>query len=1158
MKFNTKMNAWQDKRVKIFFFICIFLSFLLKVDAVQASAAYSQTKSFTFKMEQKTVQEVIDYLESKSEFVFFFYEGIMDTQKKVSLSVKDGNIYEVMDKLLEDTSIGYEVKDRQIVLKPKEKPVSSVASVQQQGKSVSGLLTDADGNPVIGATVIVKGTTNGVTTDVDGRYTLKNVKQGDIIQYSFIGFNTEEREYKGESSINIRMMEASVGLEDVVIIGYGQQKKESVVSSINSVKPAEIAIPTRSLSNMLAGQVAGVIAIQRSGEPGNDAASFWIRGQSSYMGGTNPLVLVDGVPRAMNDIDVDEIETFTVLKDAAATAVYGAEGANGVVLITSKRGLAQKTRVDVNAQYSIVTPTRLPELMDSYNYLNMYTEAEWNEAGNPGDFMDFSGSYSREILEKYRTGADLDLYPNANWMELLAPRTMNQRYTINFRGGSDRTKFFASGAYYKEDGIFDSNTSEGYNANTGLQRFNLRSNVDMDITSTTKLSIDLSGQYKMKNQAAQSSSSIFGAIVTCPTFVIPFYYSDGSLSQLTRAADQRTNPYNLLNQSGYTKTWNASLQSKVQLEQNLDFITKGLSVKGAVSFDADFTSGMQRTKTPRTVFASERDELGNLILQTVSEEQALSDPKKTSTSGTKKIYIETSLNYKRLFGEKHDVNGILVYSQKETQYQNTDGLQLLPYRKQNVVGRLSYGYDGRYMVEGSFGMTGSENFAAGNRWGIFPAVGAAWYVSNEKFIQNTQIVKWLSKLKLRVSYGITGNDNIGSSNRFPYREQLKTNDAGYAFNIPVGSSGGNPSGGSGIVESTFAAPALTWEKEKKLNGGIDLGLFDNRIDITADYFFNRREDILIQRKIVPGTLGFRVNPWQNYGIVENKGFDGSIILNHSIGDWKISARGNVTYARNEIVEYDEVPSKYDYQNYTGQSIGQPYCYIAEGLYTPDDFDVTPNDRGGYNYTLKEGLPRPATSVAPGDIKYKDLNGDNRIDEYDITYENGLNSSSPKLIYGFGLNVEYRGFFAGVFFQGTGKTTVNLMSNSNYFMPFTQMAEGGSARMDALSHWSAEDPYNQNVLYPRLHPKKFDYNMEKSTWWYRDGSFLRLKNVEFGYEFNKKMIKKMRMSNLRLYVQGTNLAVWDNIGLWDPELGNSSSGATYPIGRTWTMGLEVSF
>ena len=1149
MNNNTSKKHWAVKLFKTAAFLLFFISGL---------SVYAQDKGssggnplFTFEFTDTPVKQVFNYIQEHSNYVFLYYGGVIDDTRRVTIKVSRQNIHGVLNQLFKGIPVSYSIQERQIILKREE----GQATPKVRSVNVTGLVTDGDGNPVIGATVRVKDTDSGVITDIDGKYMVK-ANVGQSLVFSYIGYVTEEREIKDDSAINIRMMEASTNLDDVVIVGYGQQKKESVVSSINSVKPAEISIPTANLSNMLAGQVAGVIAIQRSGEPGNDAASFWIRGQSSYMGGTSPLVLVDGVPRDMNDIDVDEIETFTVLKDAAATAVYGAEGANGVVLITSKRGIAQKTRVDVNAQFSIVTPTRLPELMDAYNYLNMYTEAEWNEAGNPGNFLDFTGSYDRALLELYRTGADLDLYPNANWMELLSPHTTNQRYTINFRGGSDRFRFFASGAYYKEDGIFDSQTTEGYNANTGLQRFNLRSNVDMDITRTTQLSIDLSGQYKTLQHAAESSSEIFGSIVTCPTFMIPFYYSDGSLAQLPNAGDQRTNPYNLLNQSGYTKRWTASLQSKVQLQQKLDFITKGLSVRGSVSFDADFTSAMQRTKTPKTVYATGRDELGNLIFQSVTEEGALSDPKKTNTSGEKRIYIEAALDYKRLFGEKHDVNGILVYSQKETQYQNVDGLQLLPYRKQNFVGRLSYGYDGRYMLEGSFGMTGSENFAAGHRWGIFPAVGAAWYVSNEKFVQETNARQWLSKLKLRASYGITGNDNIGASNRFSYREQLNTGGAGYAFNIPVGSSGGNPGSSNGIVESTFAAPALTWEKEKKLNVGIDLGLFDNRIDLSVDYFSNRREDILMTRKIVPGTLGFRVNPWQNFGIVDNKGVDGSIILNHQIGDWKLSARANATYANNKIVEYDEVPAPYDYQNYTGQSIGQPYCFIAEGLYTPDDFNITTGADGGYDYELKESLPQPSTFVKPGDIKYKDLNGDNVIDQYDKTYENGLNPSNPKLVYGFGFNVEYKGFFAGIFFQGTGKTTVNLINNANYFMPFNRGPESGSARMDALSHWSAEDPYNQNVLFPRLHINKFDHNLEYSTWWYRDGSFLRLKNVNLSYSLPKSVLDKMKVSQLKFFLQGNNLCLLqDGVKYYDPE---NSSIRAYPLMRSYSFGVNLSF
>lgn len=1150
MKFNTKMNACQDKRGKTFFFICIFLSFLLKVGAVQASAAYSQTKSFTFKMEQKTVQEVIDYLESKSEFVFFFYEGIMDTQKKVSLSVKDGNIYEVMDKLLEDTSISYEIKDRQIVLKPKEKSVNSVASVQQKDKTVSGLLTDADGNPVIGATVVIKGTTNGVTTDIDGRYTLKGVKNGDIIQYSFIGFNTEEREFKGEPNINIRMMEASVGLEDVVVIGYGQQKKESVVSSVNTITSKELQMPGRSLTNNIAGQIAGVLAVQRSGEPGKDDSSFWIRGISSFAGGTSPLVLVDGIPRAMKDITPDEIESFTVLKDAAATAVYGAEGANGVVLITSKRGKSEKPRLDIRAEFSMVTPTRMPTMLGSYDLLSLYNEAVWEDAGNP---TVWTKPYSDDVLELYRTHADPDLYPDADYLSLMKDWTHNERVTVNLRGGSERVKYFVSGAFYNEAGIFDSKAIDKYDANINLSRYNIRSNIDIAVTKTTDLSVDMSGQYMESTYPGYSSDEIFSHMFRYGSHLIPLRFSDGRFSEpAIYNGGSEQNAYNMLNESGYTRDWDAYLQSKLTLKQKLDFITKGLSMKLTGSFDASYSSSTKRTKRP-TSYRLTLNDAGEKEYVLINEGQPnLTDPQDSGKSGNKQIYLEASLNYDRTFNDVHDVHGVLLYMQKDKQSQGSG----LPYKKQSVVARMSYGYDNRYMLEGSFGLTGSENFAKGHRYGIFPAVGAAWFISHEAFMEGTEDI--ISKLKLRASYGLTGNDNVGGS-RFPYRATMNTGSSGYVFGFKPGVGGGgtnNP--GNGVIEGLFAAPYLSWEIEEKKNIGIDLGLLRGRIDLSVDFFKNDRRDILMQRKTISNMSGFRQMPWENYGKVSNKGFDGNIVFKQNIDKVMLTFRGNVTYAKNKIVEYDEVPPLYGYQAYTGQSLGKPLLYIADGLYTPDDFTTQVNAVDGSTiYTLKDNLPKPSSEVKPGDIKYRDLNADGVIDDYDRTYDHPYYGSNPQWVYGFGLSGEWKGFYAGVFFQGVANTSINI--NSGQFVPFYTLGSDGSVRSEAKeSHWSSNNPYNQNVIYPRLHSNKFDHNSLASTWWYRSGNFLRLKNVELGYEFNDKLLARYWIKSARIYAQGTNIAVWDDIKMWDPELGSADGGCKYPLNMTWTFGLQLGF
>lgn len=1019
--------------------------------------------------------------------------------------------------------------------------------LQQKRHTVTGLLTDADGNPVIGATVSIKGTTHGVTTDIDGKYILNNVGEGDVIEYRYIGYNTEEKTYKGEKSINIRMVESSVSLDDVVVIGYGQQKKESVVSSVNTISAKELSIPTRSLANNLAGQIAGVLAVQRSGEPGRDDAQFWIRGISSFAGGTSPLVLVDGVPRDMNDIGVDEIETFTVLKDAAATAVYGAEGANGVVLITSKRGKAQKPTFDVRAEFGMAAPTRLPKTMNSYDYSMLNNEAAWEVAGNPTS--NWNAPYSDYALEMFRTGADPDLYPNADFLSLLKDQTYNERVTLNLRGGSDRVRYFVSGAFYHENGIYDSKASDSYNANIGLSRYNLRSNIDMDVTKTTLLSVDMSGQYVDSHYPGQNDR-IWGNMFGFAPNQFPLVFSDGTISECKQYNGETGNPYNFLNESGYLDQWEAFLQTKLTLDQKLDFITKGLSVKLSGSFDANYYSQTKRSKTPAS-YRMELDENGEKRYIQVNEGYPnLSDPQDYGKGGEKKIYLEGSLNYKRVFNDTHDVTGMLLYMQKERQTQGSG----LPFKKQSVVARASYGYDNRYMIEGSFGMTGSENFASGHRWGIFPAVGAAWYISNEKFMKGTEDI--INKLKLRASYGVTGNDDIGGT-RFPFRPTMNQGAPGYNFGFTDGPNGGASNGHGGIIEKQFASPFLSWEIEKKKNIGIDLGLLRGRIDLSADVFRNDRSDILMQRKTVSAIAGFRESPWQNFGKVKNVGFDGNIVIKENIQNVNLSFRGNFTYAHNTVVEFDEVDPKFEYQRYTGNSLGKPSLYIAEGLYSMDDFDITTNENdGSKNYSLKNGLPVPSGAVRPGDIKYKDLNNDGKIDGYDSTYDNKFYSETPEIVYGFGLNAEYKGFYAAIFFQGVAHASMNI-NGSNNFIPFGH-GDLGPVRSTAESHWSSRDPENMDVMFPRLHTENFNHNTWASTWWYRNAGFLRLKNLEFGYNFNKEWLKKCLMKQARIYVQGNNLAVWDDIDMWDPELGSAGAGVKYPINRTWTLGLELTF
>lgn len=1123
---------------------------LTTIFSYAGNLAYAQNQTFTFQLKNVSIKTVLQTIEKQSEFIFMYRSDLLDTSKKVSVNADKQSVSQILDQILAGTNVAYEINDRQILLKKTTDVESEVTQIpgSAKGSTISGLVTDGDGNPVIGATVQIKGSNTGVITDVNGRYSIK-AKVGQILVFSYIGYNQEEREIKSSAAINVKMLESSTNLEDVVIIGYGQQKKESVVSSVNSISSKELQMPTRSLTNNLAGQIAGVLAVQRSGEPGRDDAQFWIRGISSFMGGTDPLVLVDGVPRSMSDIGVDEIETFTVLKDAAATAVYGAEGANGVVLITSKRGKSQKPTLDVRAEFGMNKPTRLPRLMGSYDYARLYNEAAWEDAGNPT--KGFVAPYSDEVLEMYRTGADPDLYPDADFLSLLKDQSFNQRVTLNLRGGGERVRYFVSGAFYHEDGIYESRASDLYDANIGLSRYNIRSNIDIDVTKTTLLSVDISGQYTDSHYPGISTESIWGSLFSFAPNEFPLIFSDGTISEskLYNNMQETANPYNKINESGYQDNWEAFIQSKLTLDQKLDFITKGLSLKLSGSFDADYYSQTRRTKEPKSYRLEVVDGVRQYIMVNEGKPN-LTDPINNGTGGEKRIYLEGSLNYKRVFNDVHDVSGMLLYMQKERQTQG-DGL---PFKKQSFVSRVSYGYDGRYMLEGSFGMTGSENFAKGHRWGIFPAFGAAWYISNEAFMQSCSDV--LNKLKLRASYGLTGNDDIGST-RFPYRGSLSDSAPGYNFGFSDGPNGGVSNGYGGIIEELFESPFLSWEIEEKKNIGLDLGLLDGRIDMSVDYFHNNRRNILMQRNTVSGVAGFRQNPWQNYGKVRNSGVDGNIVFRQNIRDWVLSFRGNFTYAHNKIIEYDEVAPLYDYQRYTGNILGKPQLYIADGLYAEDDFDIVVDPTtGSKQYTLKEGMPVPSGDVRPGDIKYRDLNGDKKIDSYDATYDHDFYSENPEIVYGFGLNVEYKGIYAGVFFQGVANAAINL-NGSTHFIPFNQ-GKLGSVRCEAMNHWSSNDPTNTNVMFPRLHTENFVHNTYNSTWWYRDASFLRLKNLEVGYNFDKEWLKKCLMKQARIYIQGNNLAVWDHVKMWDPELGSAGAGIKYPINMTWTVGLELTF
>ncbi len=649
--------ANTQKTFKIMKLVALFLA--IGISFGYAGNSYSQATTLSLNLKNKTVREVFKEIEKNSEYIFLYNRETLDPERVVSINVEKEMISNVLDKLFEGTDNIYKVSDRQIYIsKAPDKQTDSDESRQQQRKQITGKVTDVGGESLPGVTITVEGSTRGVITDYDGLFSIEVMPLDNLI-ISFVGMQTQTVSVKGVTHLEITMHEHAELLDEVQIVGFGQQRKGSVTSSVASVSGEELRAPVGKLSNAFAGQISGLISIQRTGEPGADAAEFWIRGMSSFAGGTSPLVLVDGVPRSMNDIEADEIESFTVLKDAAATAVYGAQGANGVVLITSKRGRAQRARISYRGEVSHLTPTRRPRYANSYDYLSLYNEALRNEGQQP--------EFSDEILELYRTGADPDLYPSVDWWStLINDYTYNTRHTLNFRGGTDRARYFVSGAYYSESGYFKSNPE--YDNNSTLNRYNLRSNIDIDVTDNTLMRVDFSGQYLTQNRSRQTSQDIFNRISRIPPYLIPPVYSDGTFAQHPSFTNNRQNPWVYLTETGYQKTYRSFIQSSVHLEQKLDFITRGLKVRGLISYDSDNNYFTSRTKNPDTFYATGRDEEGNLTYRQIQNEVKFADPA-SSNNSTKKIYMEAAVDYQRDFGP-HAVTGLLLANRQHRQLHN--------------------------------------------------------------------------------------------------------------------------------------------------------------------------------------------------------------------------------------------------------------------------------------------------------------------------------------------------------------------------------------------------------------------------------------------------------------------------------------------------------
>lgn len=996
---------------------------------------------------------------------------------------------------------------------------------------IRGQVIDENGEPLSGVSIHEVGTNNNTITDADGNYSIYNVAgSASVIRFTYIGYLAKDIVVGVQKIINVGMDTDTQILEEIVVVGYGSQKRESVVGAITTIAPSTLQVnQTRTLSNALAGQMAGIIAVQRSGEPGYDSSDFWIRGINTFGANSNPLVLIDGIERDLNSISPEEIESFSILKDASATAVYGVRGANGVVLVQTKKGKLGKPQITIKADFGISSPTQLPDFVDGAKYMEISNAARILSGQTP--------SFSPEQIEKTRDHSDPDLFPDVNWLNLITKETApSTRASIDVNGGSERIRYSLIVSYFNEQGYMVRDKNVEYNGQLGVNRFNVRSNVDLNLTNSTLFNVSLGGYIYNRTAPGDISSILNNAFKQTP-IAHPPVYSNG---QFPKYFDQ-PNPWVETTQQGYSKNYQASIQSTVFLEQDMKAIwgqLDGMKAKVIFSFDNWSYSNLNRRRNPTHYWATGRDEDGNLITNIINEGDSFLGFGK-SAGGNRTTYFESQLSYKKNFGS-HALDGLLLYNQRE--YINADAgdaIEAVPYRNQGLAGRLGYNFNSTYFCEFNFGYNGSENFNRGYKYGFFPSIAAGWLVTNENFMEDCLNV--LSKLKLRGSAGIVGNDKISNGRRFAY---ISTINSGNGYNW----GWHNETHYNGYREGDFGVPDLTWETATKYNIGVELGLFKS-VNFQADLFKEYRNNIFMQRNTIPEIAGFISTPYANYGKVENKGMDMNLDINHQFNkEMFISFRANLTYAKNKITEIDEPESlKNTTRSQTGQSLNQHYGMIALGLFTPDDFSNLED------FTLKDGVPAQFGQVKPGDIKYKDLNEDGFVNDLDRCAIG--DPYVPEIVYGFGSSTKYKNVELSFFFQGSGNFT-NSLSGST-LIPGSGAGALGNIYANVDDRWTPEDPYNQDVFWPRLSSFTNENNNKLSTWWIVNSSFLRLKQAEIGYTFPKDWLRAIGMRNARIFVRGTNLLTFSPFKLWDPELG-STTGLKYPNQRICSIGFDMTF
>ena len=1022
------------------------------------------------------------------------------------------------------------------------------SSILRQQKEVKGTVFDEINSPVAGATITVNGSTRGCITDLNGNFSI-SVEEGSELLVSFLGYETSVVKVTSEKSYNVYLQLKVDELEEVTVVAFAKQKKESVISSVSTIKPTELKVPSSNLTTALAGRMSGLIAYQTSGEPGKDNAQFFIRGVTTFGYKKDPLILIDNVELTSDDLsrlNVDDIASFSIMKDATATALYGARGANGVILVTTKEGREGKARVSFRVENSWSTPVEMVKQADPITYMRLHNEAV--RTRNPLGVLPYSES---KIVNTVK-GSNPYMFPAVDWYhELFKESTMNQRANMSVSGGGTVARYYIAASFNNDTGVLRVNGKNNFNNNIDLKKYSVRSNVNINLTKTTEAIIRFQGNFDSYSGPLDGGDGLFAKVMKASPVLFPKYFpgSNEYASHIyfgNYTGGNYINPYADM-VKGYKNYDRTLVLAQAELKQNLDFITKGLSVRGLMSTTRYVYSDISRSYGPYYYMADSYNKADNTYQLTALnptggyENVEAGTPYKDIQTTT---YVELSAGYNCSFGV-HGVSGMLVYTMRNQQNSNYENLQLsLPHRNLGLSGRFTYAYNQRYFVEFNFGYNGSERFSKNERFGFFPSIGLGYLVSNEAFWKPYANV--VNKLKLKATYGLVGNDAIGDDkDRFYYLSNVNMNNAerGQDFGLNFGNHL------NGITVTRYGNDLITWETARKLNLGIELNLF-NKLEIQADFFHEKRSNILMSRSYVPSTMGLSAGIMANVGEASGHGVDVSVDYTHSVTkDLWFQGRANLTYAASKYKKVEEpnyALAGTPWRSLKGQSLSQQFGYIAERLFI-DEEDVSNSPKQEFG-----GV------VMAGDIKYKDINGDDKITEEDMV-PIGF-PMTPKITYGFGLSAGYKNFDFSVFFQGNALNSFWL--DPAMISPFIDTDNDNSttarnALLDVIArdHWSEE---NRNIyaFWPRLGNEISNNNTQCSTWWMQDGTFLRLKSLEIGYSLSDKVARKIGLNTARIYLNGSNLLTFSKFKLWDPEMG--ANGLGYPIQRVFNIGLNINF